>query len=85
MVQAAQGCPSRLRQPARWLYLTEDGVQVWEIDGHPQEIAGVLIGQGAPVIMLNRQIVGTDIELAAIGWARLTIGDRPAGYHTLCR
>lgn len=63
-------------RPPRWLFGEGVGVQVWEVDGHPDQHASVMIGAEGTVVLINRLIVGTPDEYGAISWAleRVTVG-----------
>lgn len=80
MGSAAQVQPTR---PSVWLFGEVGGVQVWAAIGHPSVRASVLIGQGAPVVVLNRAVVGTPAEFCALNWAFGEIAAGRRGFHVL--
>lgn len=69
LVTAGGLCRSWPARPARWLYGEGIGVQVWDVDAPPSQQAALLLGAGGPVVLLNRVIVGTPGEGAALAWA----------------
>jgi hypothetical protein len=46
--------------------------------------ASVLIGEGAPVVMLNRLLLGTAAEYEAIAWALARVAEGAHGYLFWC-
>lgn len=65
------------RRPARWLYGEGVGVQVWTIPMTDSTHVAVLIGAGAPVILLRAGIVDTDREWPALSWALRKVASSP--------
>ena len=74
---SAQIRPTR---PSTWLFGEAGGVQVWAAVGDPSVCAAVLIGQGAPVVILNERIVGTADEFAALSWALARVSRGESGF-----
>lgn len=72
MRQSVQVRPIR---PSVWLFGEAGGVQVWAAEGDPRVHVGVYIGDGPPVILLNRRLVGTNGEHDAISWALARIAE----------
>jgi hypothetical protein len=70
-------------RPATWLY--GDGassVQVWIVEGDERVRASVLIEAGAaPIVLMNRRVVGTALEHGALAWAFQRIADRTPGFY----
>lgn len=77
MGQTLQATPIR---PSMWLFGENGSIQVWAAEGDARVRVGVLIGGGAPVIMLNRRLVGTAAEHEAISWALARIAEGGCDY-----
>jgi hypothetical protein len=71
-------------RPSTWLFGEAGGIQVWAATGKPSVRASVLIGEGAPVILINYQLVGTPAEYGAIAWAFARIAEGARGYIFWC-
>ena len=77
MSQAAQVQPVR---SSTWLFGEAGGVQVWVSVGPPELRAAVMIGNGAPIVILNAGIIGTPLELEMLAWAMTKIADGRLGF-----
>jgi hypothetical protein len=69
-------------RPSTWLFGTSGGIQVWAADGDPRVSASVYAGGdgGPPVILLNRRLVGTPEEYAALAWALERVAEGVTGF-----
>lgn len=77
VAQCAQIQPAR---PSTWLFGEAGGIQVWTVEGDPRVQVSVLIGDGAPVVLLNECISGTAREYDALAWALKQIATGEPGF-----
>lgn len=78
MIHPAPAHPAR---PSIWLFGEAGGIQVWAADGDPKVRVAVLIGVDMPVVILNRLLVGTPAEMAALTWALAEIARGEPGFY----
>jgi hypothetical protein len=76
----AQTRPSHPARPSTWLFGEGVGIQVWAVTADPRIRVAVLIGQGNPVILLNRLLAGTSDEYPALAWACQQIATAAPGF-----
>lgn len=68
-------------RPSTWLFGEAGGMQVWVVAGDNRVRVSVLVGQGAPVVLLNQAIVGTPFEYESISWAFGKVAEEVDGFH----
>ena len=69
--------------PARaptWLLGSRLGVQVWEVTEDPRIWVSILVGE-SPIVLLNRVVVGTAREGAALNWALARLALDGPGFY----
>lgn len=70
-------------RPSTWLLGDRGSIQVWAVEGDPRVQVSVLIGQGSPIVLLNRLIAGTDGEYSALTWALGKVATSTSGFFIL--
>jgi hypothetical protein len=70
-------------RPSAWIFGEAGGVQVWAAEGDSRVRVAVLVGDGPPVIVVNRRLMGTPAEHGAVCWALRQVAERGTGFYVL--
>lgn len=82
-------CPvgGALRDTApAWHFGARRGLQVWVARGDPRVWASLMLDprcRSAPIVLLNRRIVGSEDEGRALAWALARVAEGAAGFYVL--